>query len=143
MSLVSSLILKTRWGALPWIMVTRAEPRWKVSTHEVARAATCKEPNHVRGYASTHAKRVLRSLTNDSVSFVVATVVFLTSTLIAIRMIYVKYWAIIVAVVFFLFKLGFHRWCVPLNLVAHSLIIPYGTLGLFRGGALRKVPTVH
>ena len=95
MSLVGSLILKTRWGVLSWIMVTRAEPRWKVSAHGVARAATCKEPNHVRDYASTHAKRVLRSPTNDLVSFAVAAVVFSAPMLIVIRMIYVKHWPMV------------------------------------------------
>lgn len=36
MSLVSSLILKMRWGALLWTMATCAEPEWEPSVQEVA-----------------------------------------------------------------------------------------------------------
>ena len=38
----------------------------------------------------------------DSASFAVATVMFSTSTLIAVQMIYVKHWPVVVAVGFFL-----------------------------------------
>lgn len=42
-------------------------------------------------------------LLNYSVSFAVATVMFSTTTLIAVQMFYVKHWPVLIAVAFFLF----------------------------------------
>ena len=104
MSLVSSPILKTRWGGgvvdhddpcgtkmesyLTW-----SGTRCNLHGTQPRTRFTCQ--NMLNGYSGHRL--------NDLVSFAVATVVFSTSTLIAIRMIYIKHWSIIVAVAFFLF----------------------------------------
>src|ERR1700753_3687329 len=70
-------------------------------------------------------------------SFAVATVMFSTSTLIAIQMVYVKHLPVIVAVAFFLI-FGFFDG--EACYTSSPPLVPHRTLGLFWGAALKKIP---